>query len=68
MLTPEGVMTPSVPVALYSLPEVPKSKSPKLAIHWMLSMEPEAIMYSTGSSSCRGRDLRKFSKSPVRDM
>ena len=62
-----GVMALPLPLALYSLPEVPSSRSPKLAAQAMASMEPDAIRYSTGSSSCRGRDLRKFSKSPLRE-
>ena len=69
MLTFWGVMAePSPPLAVYSLPEVPTRRSPKLATQVTESMEPEAMRYYTGSSSCKGRDLRKDSKSPVRDM
>ena len=44
-------MAAPLDVALYSAPLVPMSSSPKLASHLMSSMEPEASMYSTGSSS-----------------
>lgn len=67
MFTDFAVITPPSPVALYSAPEVPTSRSPKLSTHCTASMLPEASTYSTGSSSMSGRDLRKFSKSPVRD-
>lgn len=60
-----GVMALPLPLALYSLPEVPSSRSPKLAAQAMASMEPDAMRYSTGSSSCRGRDLPEVLEVPA---